>query len=92
MNTSDITVDITVKCKKTITLPYYKMGKCHAYMLYDKNECIQVCFGVERVGITMGHAGLVFLNEEDQECSESDFIEKYKDVSYTLSNKILIQE
>jgi hypothetical protein len=71
------------------TLPHFRVSASHAFMVYSKDNCINVCRveGIESIG--NNHAGLAFVLESD-ECDHEQFANVYKDVQLILNAKALI--
>jgi hypothetical protein len=74
METMQITITKSVSEVKEIRLPLFRKNCCHAYKVFSKDKCLQVCYGRNvDPSITVAHAGLAWNDSENVDIDESAF-------------------
>jgi hypothetical protein len=89
MNTIEIEVSKTVKETKTVELPLYRKGSCHAYKVISKDTCIQVRYALnDDLQISICDTSLAFHGTSEVECTEAEFMKLYKTTLNKINNLV----
>lgn len=68
------TIKINIQETVEVQLPVYRKDNYHAYLVYSKDECLEIChskYTGNRIGVC--HSGLAWNSESTQDCSKEEF-------------------